>query len=317
MKYIETFKEGEKVKGVYLCKKRISATTKAGKQYEILLLQDKTGTVDAKIWNPGTPAFDDFAPMDYISVLGEVTTFLGSLQFNLLRATKALDNTFDPSDYMPTSEFPIEDMFSQLMQIMDSVKNPYLQQLLKSFFVDDKEFVTEFKVHSAAKSVHHGFRGGLLEHTLGVTKLADTFSTNYPILNRDLLVTGAILHDIGKVEELSQMPENDYTDVGNLLGHLVIGSEMIGNRIKTIEGFPKELGLELQHCILSHHGELEYGSPKKPELAEAVALHFADNVDASMETVKELLRAEPQSGNWMGYQKLFDSNFRKTTTGEK
>lgn len=313
MRYIESFKEGEKIKGVYLCKKRIKATTKAGKEYEILTLQDKTGTVDAKIWNPGTPSFDDFGVMDYISVMGDVTSFNGAIQFNLLRASVAYENAYDPSDYMPSSEYSIEAMYEELLSFVDSVENKYLNKLLKTFFVEDKDFIKEFKMHSAAKTIHHGFRGGLLEHSLGVTRLASTFATNYDYLNRDLLITGALLHDIGKMKELSPMPENDYTDAGNLMGHLVMGSEMIGEKIHDIEGFPADLKLEIQHLILSHHGELEYGSPKKPAIAEAFALNFADKTDASLETMKEILKGTPQNGEWMGYQRMFESNFRRTT----
>ena len=183
-----------------------------------------------------------------------------------------------------------------------------------SFFLEDELFAKRFKFHSTAKSVHHGFVGGLLEHTLGVTKLCGQFADNYPILNRDLLLAAAMFHDIGKLEELSTFPENDYTDEGQLLGHIVIGAEEVGARIRTIEGFPRKMGSELRHCILAHHGELEYGSPKKPALAEAVALNFADNIDAKMETMKEAFANVPDGNtDWIGYNRLFESNLRKST----
>lgn len=313
MRYIETFKEGEKIKGVYLCKKRFTVTTKSGKEFDIVKLQDKSGIIDGKIWNTDNFSVDNFDSMDYVSLMGEVQSYNGALELNLSRATVANENTYEIEDYMLSSEYDIDDMFSQLLAFIDSVENTYLNQMLTSFFVDDKEFAEKFKIHSAARSIHHGFRGGLLEHTLGVAKNADFFSKNYTFLNRDLLITGAIMHDIAKTKELSPMPENEYTEEGNLMGHLVMGSEMIGERANTIEGFPYDLKLQLQHLILSHHGELEYGSPKKPALAESFALNMADNVDATLETIKETLKKEPQNGNWIGYHKILDTNIRKTT----
>ena len=204
-------------------------------------------------------------------------------------------------------------MYNELMGYIDSVKNQYLSKLLHSFF-DNEEFERRFKFHSAAKSVHHGFVGGLLEHTLGVTKNCDYFSNMYPVLNRDLLITAAIFHDIGKLKELSTFPENDYTDAGQLLGHIMIGAEWVGDAIRTIDGFPVVLANELKHCILAHHGELEFGSPKKPALVEALALSFADNIDAKMETFRELLVNVPENDlDWQGYNRFMETNFRRTS----
>ena len=177
--------------------------------------------------------------------------------------------------------------------------------------MEDQDFAKKFCNSSAAKTVHHGFVGGLLEHTLSVTKLCDFYCVQYPILKRDLLLTAAMCHDIGKTKELSPFPENDYTDMGNLLGHIVIGSEMISDVAKQIEGFPVTLLGELKHCILAHHGELEYGSPKKPALIEAEALNFADNTDAKMETFTELLESTTETG-WLGYNRMLESNVRAT-----
>ena len=206
------------------------------------------------------------------------------------------------------------EMYEELCGIIRSVNNPYYKKLLSSFFLEDKEFEKRFKFHSAAKTVHHGFVGGLLEHTLSVTKHCDYFAAYYPMLNRDLIVTAAIFHDIGKLEELSVFPENDYTDEGQLLGHIMIGAEMVGERIRTIEGFPVRMANELKHCILAHHGELEYGSPKKPALAEALALSFADNVDAKMETIREIFTNVPENSvEWQGFNRLLDSNIRRSS----
>lgn len=314
MKYIETLREGERVGEIFLCKHKQTAVTKNGKPYESLILQDKTGTLDAKIWDPNSQGIDEFAALDYIDVVGDVTSFQGTLQLNVKRVRKVQEGEYDPKDYLPVSQKDIGEMYRELTGLISTMQNPYLKKLAESFFVEDTAFAKRFQFHSAAKSVHHGFAGGLLEHTLSVTKLCNYFADAYGILNRDLLLTSAMFHDIGKLEELSAFPENDYTDEGQLLGHIMIGAEMVSERICRIPGFPRKLAAELKHCILAHHGELEFGSPKKPALAEAVALSFADNIDAKMQTMKEAFAAVPEGNTeWLGYNRLFESNIRKTS----
>lgn len=314
MKYIESFREGEKIAGVYLCKSKSSAVTKNGKPYESAILQDKTGTVDAKIWDPNSLGIDDFAALDYVDIVADVIVFNGVTQLNVKRIRKVSEGEYDPKDYLPVSEKDIDTMFSELTQYIASVKDKYLNTLLSRFFIEDKKFSESFKAHSAAKSVHHGFIGGLLEHTLSVVKFCDFYTTMYPMLNRDLLITAAMLHDIGKVDEIEEFPVNDYTDDGNLLGHIVMGSEKVGRMADTIEGFPRQLRSQLQHCILSHHGELEYGSPKKPALMEAMALCYADDTDAKLETMKEMFAGAgtQENSQWIGYNRRFETNFRRT-----
>lgn len=314
MRYIETLREGERVGEIYLCKHKQTAMTKNGKPYENLTLQDKTGTLDAKIWDPNSQGIEDFDTMDYIHVVGDVINYQGAMQLNVKRVRKAQEGEYDPADFLPVSGKDIGQMYQELLGYIAGLKNPHLKKLAESFFVEDEDFAKRFRFHSAAKSVHHGFVGGLLEHTLSVTKVCDFFADNYEILNRDLLLTAAMFHDVGKLEELSTFPENDYTDAGQLLGHIMIGAELVGERIRQIPGFPQKLANELKHCILAHHGELEFGSPKKPALAEAIALSFADNVDAKLETMKEAFASAPTgSTEWLGFNRLFESNIRKTS----
>ncbi|MDE7063220.1 MAG: HD domain-containing protein [Lachnospiraceae bacterium] len=314
MHYIELLREGERVNEIYLCKSRQTALTKAGKPYESLVLQDKTGTLDAKIWEPGSVGIDDFDRLDYINVVGDVTSFQGSLQLNIKRVRKAAEGEYDSKDYLPVSQYDVEEMYRELTDYIRDMKNQYLKELAASFFLKDEDFARRFKFHSAAKSVHHGFVGGLLEHTLSVTRMCAFFADTYSLLNRDLLLCAAMFHDIGKLDELSTFPENEYTDEGQLLGHIMIGAMQVAERIKTIPGFPPLLSNELQHCILAHHGELEYGSPKKPALPEAVALSHADNIDAKMETMKEIFaNVLPGDTQWQGYNRLFESNIRKSS----
>lgn len=311
MKFIKDFKEGDKVFDIYLCKHKTSAVTKNGKPYETATLQDKTGTIEAKIWDPNNAGIADFEAMDYVEVYGDINSFQGMLQLNIRRIRCAKPGEYEPKNYLPVSSYNIEEMYGEVMQYIKGISNPYLQKLCQKIFIEDKEFVKKFKNSSAAKTVHHGFVGGLLEHTLSVAKLCDFYCTRYKKLNKDLLITAALCHDIGKVRELSAFPMNDYTDDGNFLGHIVMGTEMVGEKIREIEGFPVRLSSELKHCILSHHGEFEFGSPKKPAIIEAVALNFADNTDAKLETFTELLGNSTDKG-WLGFNRLLDSNVTAT-----
>jgi 3'-5' exoribonuclease len=312
MTYIEEYKEGNKFFGIYLCKSKQILKTKAGKTYYSLLLQDKTGIIDAKVWELNN-GIDDFDSMDFIMTDGMVTSFQGSRQVNVSRIRKAQEGEYDPAEYIPASKFDREQMYEELKAIVATLKEPHLKKLAEKYFIEDAEFVKEFKQHSAAKSVHHGFVGGLLQHTLAVAKMCDFIAANYAVIDRDLLVTAALFHDIGKIWEISEFPANEYTDEGQLLGHIFLGAELVGREAAQIPGFPKILAAELRHCILAHHGELEYGSPKKPAMAEALALAFADNMDAKLETITEIYdKAEPTT-EWLGYNRYVESNLRQSS----
>ena len=281
MTYLEEYKEGNKFSGIYLCKSKQILKTKAGKTYYSLILQDKTGTIDGKVWelNAGIAEFES---MDFIMTDGTVTSFQGARQVNINRIRKAQEGEYDPKEYIPATKYDIEEMYSELKGIIATIKEPHLRQLTEGCFIND-------------------------------TKMCVFLADNYPILDRDLLVTAAIFHDIGKVTELSDFPMNDYTDEGQLLGHIFMGAELIGNKIRQISGFPPVLATELRHCILAHHGELEYGSPKKPAIAEAMALNFADNTDAKLETMTEIYDKANPTTEWLGFNRFVDSNIRQST----
>ena len=312
MTYIQEYKEGNKFYGIYLCKSKQVLKTKAGKTYYSLLLQDKTGIIDAKVWELNN-GIDDFDSMDFIMTDGMVTSFQGSRQVNVNRIRQAQEGEYDPAEYIPASKYDREEMYQELKGLIATIEEPHLKTLAEKYYVQDTEFVKEFKQHSAAKSVHHGFVGGLLQHTLAVMKMCDYIASQYPVVDRDLLITAALFHDIGKMWEISEFPANDYTDEGQLLGHIFLGAELIGKEAALIPGFPPALAAELRHCILAHHGELEYGSPKKPAMAEALALAFADNMDAKLETITEIYdKAEPTM-EWLGYNRYMESNIRQSS----
>ena len=312
MRYISGLHEGETIRNVYLCKGKRSAETRNGKPYDNLILQDKTGTLDGKVWDPNSQGISEYSEKDFIEVFGDVINYNGNLQLNIRQIRRAYEGEYNPADYMPTTDKSVDGMYEELLAYIRQISNVHLRQLLEYFFVKDEAFISSFKGHSAAKTVHHSFSGGLLEHTLSVVKFCEYMAGAYPILNKDLLYTAAMCHDIGKIKELSPFPENDYTDDGQLLGHIVMGVEMIDDAIRTIPEFPPKLASELKHCILAHHGELEYGSPKKPALAEAFALNFADCADAKMQTLIEIFK-EKNSSDWLGYNRLFETNLRKTS----
>ena len=311
MKFLKDYKEGDRVFDIYLCKHKQSAVTKNGKPYDTVILQDKTGTVDAKIWDPNSAGIDDFDSLDYIEVYGDVTSFQGAMQINVKRIRLCHEGEYDPANYLPVSKKDITVMYKELLGYIGSIENSWMKKLLEAFFVEDETFIRAFQKSSAAKTVHHGFVGGLLEHTLSVVKLCDYFCSVYPLLKRDLLLAAAMCHDIGKTKEISLFPQNDYTDDGQFLGHIVMGSEMISDKVRAIPGFPEVLAAQLKHCILAHHGEYEYGSPKKPAIMEALALNLADNADDKLETFTEILEGTTETG-WLGYNRLFESNLRVT-----
>ena len=311
MRYINTLVEGETIRNIYLCKGKRSAETRNGKPYDNLILQDKTGTLDGKVWDPNSGGIADYDEMDFIEVYGDVVSYNNNLQLNIKQIRKAYEDEYIPADYMPTSEKSTDSMYGELLGFIRQIGNTYLRQIVEYYFVNDEEFVKTFKGHSAAKTVHHGFAGGLLEHTLSVVKFCEYMVGAYSILNKDLLYAAAICHDIGKTKELSPFPENDYTDDGQLLGHIVMGVEMISEAARNIPNCPAGLVSELKHCIIAHHGELEYGSPKKPALAEALALNFADSTDAKMQTLTEIFK-DKHTTEWLGYNRMFESNLRKT-----
>jgi len=311
MIFIEAFKEGDVISGVYLCKSKQASTTKTGREYENVVLMDKTGNIDAKIWEPNSPGIREFDAGDFIVVKGQVTSFNRALQFKIESARKAESGEYAEADYMPVSRFDAEELLKELFGLIDSVKNKHLNRLLSMIFREDAAFTERFKTATAARSVHHGFVSGLLEHSVSVARLCTKICENYDYVNYDILVAGALLHDIGKTREISAFPQNDYTDEGNMIGHLVIGYGMVREKIAQIQGFPESLANQIEHLILSHHGELEFGSPKKPATIEALALAAADNLDAHLETMRELMEAK-NPNTWLGFNKWLDTNVRRT-----
>ena len=297
--------------GRNLCKSKQSLKSRAGKTYLSLKLQDKTGMVDAKVWDM-TNDIKAFDENDFIKIDAAVVTYQNDIQLNVKRIRRSMEGEYEPSDYIPCTEKNIEEMYQKLMSYIKTIESPYVKKLLEIIFYKHPIVSKNFKTHSAAKSVHHSYMGGLLEHTLSVTEICNFAAPRYKYVNRDILIASAMLHDVGKLMELSEFPENNYTDDGELLGHLIIGSEMITEAAAKIDGFPKELESLLKHCMISHHGEYEYGSPKLPKTIEAYILHCADNLDAKSKVFEEMIDNNSNQGNWAGYHKMLQRNIRKS-----
>ncbi len=314
MQYINNLKEKDLVKEIYLVKKVTEGTAKNGNIFQTVVFQDKTATIDGKIWDPNSHGIGEFDEGDFVLVGAEVKLFNDSKQLTVKMIHKAEVGEYNEADYFPCSQFESGAMYRELSSFIDSISSQHFKKLLTVIFIENEDFKKTFKEHSAAKTVHHSFISGLLEHTLSVTRICDFYSKNYPFLDRDLLISAGLLHDIGKTRELSAFPKNEYTDEGQLLGHIVIGVQIITEALKKVPGFPKMKADELIHCILSHHGQLEYGSPKRPELMEAMALSFADNCDAKLETMKEALKQIDEGDTtWLKYNSFIEAPLRRTS----
>ena len=311
MRYINELREGENLVEHYLCKSKQTLKSRAGKSYYSLKLQDKTGTIDAKVWdlNNDIKSFDE---NDFIKIDGTVLIYNNEPQLNIRRIRKSDEGEYNPMDYIPSTEKNIDEMLKELYGYIDSINDKYIKKLLQEIFINDEYVSKCFKTHSAARTMHHGYLGGLVEHTLSVTQICDFMAGRYKNVNRDLLVATAMLHDVAKVKELSQFPMNEYTDDGQLLGHIVMGSEMVHEAASKIEDFPKTLESLIKHSILAHHGEYEFGSPELPKTIEAFILHCADNMDAKTKAIEEAIEGNSTQGNWVGYQRIMQRNIRNS-----
>ena len=237
------------------------------------------------------------------SIAGQATTYRSRIQIQIHELRQSVPPS-DPAIFQESSPRGIAEMLSELKELAHRIKNTHLRDLIDSFMADH-QFVSQFKKAPAAKTFHHSYLGGLLEHTLSVSQMAVLITEHYPDLDGDLLLSGAILHDIGKIDELTFELNIEYSDRGRLLGHIVLGILMVEERLKTFKEFPSELALRLRHLILSHHGEFDFGSPKRPKFLEAFALHLIDDMDAKMKGLGRLLKDDRQEGSWTAFNNLF------------
>jgi 3'-5' exoribonuclease len=291
--YVGTLVPNEVATAQFLVLNKDIRQKKTGEPYLSLHLADRTGEIEAKMWDNVAEIMESFDRDDFVKVKGIVQIYQNRSQFTIHKLRRLQEHEVDPADYFPCSERDPEEMFRELRSTIDGIVEPHLRTLLNSFF-DDPELAALYKRAPAAKSIHHAYRGGLLEHVLSLCVLCRLCATHYSTVDLDLLLTGAILHDIGKVEELTYERSFGYSSEGQLLGHIVIGLRMLSRKLDAMPEFPARLRSLVEHMLISHHGELEYGSPKVPVFMEALLLHHLDNLDSKMETMRAAICREPQ-----------------------
>ncbi len=307
--YVDQIQERQIVESEFLVRDKTTAMAKNGKPYMTLKLMDRSGEVEGRIWDRVDHFSALFAKDDFIRVHAKASVYLGKMQLVIQDLQAVPEQDLDLADFLPVSKRPLEEMRRELDELLASLSDPHISALLRAFF-DDPEFFALYRKAPAAKAMHHVYLGGLLEHSLAVSALACDVAARYPQINRDLLLSGTLLHDIGKVEELSYRRSFNYTDEGKLLGHIIIGVQMVEDRVRSIPGFPRELAVMIKHLLLSHHGQYEFGSPKKPKFLEAVVLNFIDDLDSKINGVLAHIEKEPnREGNWTNYHRLYDRYF--------
>ena len=310
-KCVADIKDRDLVDSVFLVKDKILAMAKNGKPYLTLKLMDKSGEVDAKVWDNADEVGALFDKNDFLAVRAKASVYLGKMQLILSELKRVPEEGIDLADFLPETDRDINLMVGELKALVASLADPDLKRLLNAFF-EDPELLAQFRVAPAAKGMHHVYLGGLLEHSLAVAKLVDAMTPLYEGLNRDLLIAGALLHDVGKVREMTYLRAFDYSDEGKLIGHITIGVEMLQERLSLLPGFPAELGMLLKHMLLSHHGQYEYGSPKRPKTVEATILNYLDDLDSKINGIRTHIRKEPDNpSRWTSYHRLYDRYFFK------
>ncbi|UCC66437.1 MAG: HD domain-containing protein [Deltaproteobacteria bacterium] len=306
--FIDQIRENDQVDGIFWVKEKAMSTSRAGTPYVRLRLSDRTGEMEGRIWDGVEELFPLFEQGDFIKIKAHATSYQERLQLSVKSLRRCGEEEVSLEDFLPSSDRDPDEMLAELIDIGQTIENRYLGELVMSF-LRDEQFTTRFKRAPGAKRLHHVYLGGLLEHTLSMVKLIQKIKGHYAGINYDLLLAGGIVHDVGKVHELSYDISFDYTDEGRLLGHILLGVEMVERKISGIEGFPSELAMLVKHLILSHHGQYDWGSPKRPKTLEAQILHHLDDLDAKINGIQEFMKKGEEGARWTDYHRMFDRFF--------
>lgn len=315
--YINEIKENDNVESLFLVKEKSSGITKTGNAYLKLKLVDRSGEIEGRIWTSVENFAEFFEKDDFVHLMGKAVSFQEHLQLNITHIERVGEEEILFPDFFPMTEKDIDQMFQSLLEISQQIINPHLSQLLQLFW-EDESFIKLFKMAPASKWLHHNYLGGLLEHTLSLAQLVLKNVSHYNGLNLDLLLTASILHDLGKVDELSYHRSFDYSDEGRLLGHIILGIERVEDKIHQLPDFPKDLSTLLKHFLLSHHGQYIWGSPKRPMTLEAIMLHYLDDMDAKINGIQQFIKKQvPEGSKWSAYHRIFEQYFYVPTLLEK
>lgn len=311
--YAGQIQDRDIVNDSFLVREKITAMARNGKPYLTIKLMDRSGEVEGRVWDRVEEFSGCFDKDDFIEVQGKASLYLGKMQLVIQKLKKLDDSQVDLGDYLPVAARGIEDMVAELRDQVASLQTPCFKDLMELFLADEA-FMQGYTSAPAAKAIHHVYLGGLLDHSLSVGRLVDDICRHYPTVNRDLLLTGALLHDIGKVAELCYERAFGYTDAGKLLGHITIGFQMLDSKLAEIPDFPNDLALLLKHLLLSHHGQYEYGSPKRPKTLEAIILNYLDDLDSKINGIQTHMDKDPNNEQtWTGYHRIYDRYFYKSS----
>ncbi|MDH4226403.1 MAG: HD domain-containing protein [Deltaproteobacteria bacterium] len=303
--FVSAIKDGDRVDSFFLVSKKDMGVSKAGKPYLAVKLMDKTGEMDARVWDNAESVAEAFVKGEVVMVKGSAVLYREKVQLNLSDIKSVAPGSYAMADFLPSSRFEPSKMIAELDAVIEAIADKHIKALLKSLF-SDKSIREPFMLAPAAKGMHHPYIGGLIEHVLSLCRLASLVCSHYTGVNRDLVTAGLILHDIGKIRELSFDKSFEYTDEGRLIGHITIGVELVTERMKKLPDFPEDLGLHIKHIMLSHHNLLEFGSPKRPKTLEAIVVAYLDDLDAKVNAIESLIEQDGGDGNWTEYQRMFE-----------
>jgi 3'-5' exoribonuclease len=304
--YLKDIKQGDKIASTFLAAEKNMAFSLKGAPYLNVRLKDKTGELDGKVWDNAIEFDRQFKKGDIIYIEGKAASYKNAIQISIVNIKKYAGEDVEPTDYLPMAKGDVAAMFNEMLTYIEKIKTKPLQALLQAFFNDQKT-AELFQRAPAAKGFHHIYLGGLLEHSLSVVRLLDKVADHYPNLDRDLLLAGGMLHDIGKIYEFNYESLIEYSDEGRLIGHIVMGVEMMNKKIDAIPDFPAPLALKMRHIILSHHGEFEFGSPKRPKTLEALVVHFIDDLDAKLNGFQSFIAdSNNPDSDWTVYNRFFE-----------
>ena len=318
--------ENQTITSLFVVAAKQVKSKKNGELYLSITLADRSGQLQANMWDNVGDAISAFEQDDFVKVKGVVHKYNGRWQLTLHKVRRLAEPEIDYSDYIPKTSKDIEQLWRTLGEFVETFENPWLKSLVKEF-MSDEAIATAYKNAPAAKTLHHAFVGGLLDHVVSLFTVCDLAVGNYPQVNRDLLLTGAFLHDIGKLYELAYQRSISYTTKGQLLGHMIIELEMLHHKLAHLPGFPDELKILIEHMIISHHGQYEFGSPKLPMFPEALMLHYLDDLDSKMESMRAQFERESELDNAVDqlqsfarapaaeYQKVLGEGTRRSASG--
>jgi len=309
--YVSELQPNQIVTATFLVQYKDIRQKKTGEPYLSLILGDRTGEIDAKMWDNVSEVMETFDRDDFLKIRGLLQVYQNRLQLTIHKLQKQTDTDIDFTDYFPASLRHPDEMFAELMAVIRAVQNPHLRALLTAM-MEDPDISRRYKIAPAAKSIHHAYIGGLIEHVLSLCSLARVTAAHYPHVDVDLLMAGVVLHDIGKIHELTYDRSFGYSSEGQLLGHIIIALRMVDEKVRLIPDFPPRLHTLIDHLIVSHHGEMDFGSPKVPLFPEALLLHHLDNLDSKMETMRAFLHKDRHvEGCWTGYNASLERSVLK------